>query len=72
MFSPVDVRGTLQGLTEEEAKSVGKFEMMHCKVKEYCVNMNGWAWVSINNGCSARKGPSESSLLRHLRTTPAP
>ena len=52
MFSPVDVRGTLQGLTEDEAKSVGKFEMMHCKVEQYSVNMNGWAWVwfACSNG----------------------
>ena len=43
---------SLQGLTEDEAKSVGKFEMMHCKVEEYSVNMNGWAWVwfACSNG----------------------
>ena len=52
MFAPVDVRGTSQGLTEDEAKSVGKFEMMHCKVEQYSVNMNGWAWVwfACSNG----------------------
>ena len=52
MFAPFDVRGTSQGSTEDEAKSVGKFEMMHCKVEQYLVNMNGWAWVwfACSNG----------------------
>jgi hypothetical protein len=47
MFAPFDSRGTPEGLTEDEAVSVGKFEMMHCKVEEYAVNMHGSAFVYL-------------------------
>jgi hypothetical protein len=56
MFAPweyVRPAPTSQGLEPHEAITVvGKFEMMHCNVEQYLVNMNGWAWVwfACSNG----------------------
>ena len=54
MFAPFDVRPapTSQGLEPHEAITVGKFEMMHCKVELALANKNGWEWVwfACSNG----------------------
>jgi hypothetical protein len=83
MFAPFDVRPapTSQGLTRDEAISVGKFEMMHCKVEQYLVNMNGWAWVwfACSNGehlrgvflIDGRELTTSREMLREKHSAPA-
>ncbi len=55
MFAPVDVRGTSQGLTEDEAKSVGKFEMLPAWRRDddqgplaLCITARGLAAVGVS------------------------
>jgi TonB family protein len=83
MFAPFDVRPapTSEGLTLEEAMSVGKFEMMHCKVELYLVNMNGmaWVWFACSNGehlrgvflIDGRELATSRKMLREKHSAPA-
>jgi hypothetical protein len=87
MFAPFeyDVRPapTSQGLEPRETiKVVGKFEMMHCKVKLAEVNMNGaaWMWFACSNGEHLRGvfwtdgqelGTSREMLREEYNSTPA-
>ena len=85
MFAPweyVRPAPTSQGLEPHEAITVvGKFEMMHCKVEEYLVNMNGWAWVwfACSNGehlrgvflIDGRELATSREMLREKYSAPA-
>jgi hypothetical protein len=86
MFAPFeyDVRPapTSQGLEPGETiKVVGKFEMMHCKVKLAEVNMNGWAWMwfACSNGehlrgvflIDGRELATSREMLREEYSAPA-
>jgi hypothetical protein len=63
----------------EAVKVVGKFEMMHCKVEQYSVNMNGmaWVWFACSNGehlrgvflIDGRELATSREMLREKPTT---
>ena len=85
MFAPFEhVRPapTSQGLEPHETITVvGKFEMKHCKVEQYLVNMNGmaWVWFACSNGehlrgvflIDGRELAISREMLREKHSAPA-
>src|SRR5258708_6444668 len=68
-------------LAHEAITVVGKFAMMHCKLEQYLVNMNGaaWVWFACSNGehlrgvflIDGRELATSGEMLRENPSAPA-